>query len=47
MKPSPEAVLHEQWAMLDRYCVECHNDAEFTADLSLQGVGRGGPSGVP
>jgi hypothetical protein len=37
VKPSPEAVLHEQWAMLDRYCVECHNDAEFTADLSLQG----------
>jgi hypothetical protein len=25
--------------MLDRYCVECHNDAEFTADLSLQGRG--------
>jgi hypothetical protein len=39
VKPSPEAVLHEQWAMLDRYCVECHNDAEFTADLSLQGRG--------
>ena len=22
--------------LLDRYCVECHNDAEFTANLSLQ-----------
>jgi hypothetical protein len=38
-KPSPEAQLQEQWAMLDRYCVDCHNDAEFTADLSFQGRG--------
>jgi hypothetical protein len=37
MKPSPETLLQEQWAMLDRYCVDCHNDAEFTADLSFQG----------
>ena len=22
--------------MLDKYCVECHNDAEFTADLSFE-----------
>jgi hypothetical protein len=36
LKPSPEAVLQEQWAMLDRYCVECHNDAELTADLSFE-----------
>ena len=39
MKPSPEAVLQEQWAMLDRYCVDCHNDAELTADLSFEGRG--------
>jgi len=39
MKPSPEAVLQEQWAMLDRYCVDCHNNAEFTADLSFEGRG--------
>ena len=25
--------------MLDRYCVECHNDAELTADLSFEGRG--------
>ncbi len=36
-KPSPEALLEEQWAMLDRYCVDCHNDAERTADLSFEG----------
>jgi len=37
LKPSPEAMLEEQWAMLDRYCVDCHNDAERTADLSFEG----------
>jgi len=26
----------EQWAMLDRYCVECHNDAEYTGDVSFE-----------
>jgi hypothetical protein len=36
LKPSPEAQLQEQWAMLDRYCVDCHNDAELTADLSFE-----------
>ncbi len=39
MKPSPEAQLQEQWAMVDRYCVDCHNDAELTADLSFEGRG--------
>ena len=37
IKPSPEAALQDRWAMLDSYCVECHNDAEFTADLSFEG----------
>jgi hypothetical protein len=36
-KPSPEAALQDRWAMLDRYCVECHNNAEYTADLSFEG----------
>jgi hypothetical protein len=35
-KPAPEAVLQERWAMLDKYCVGCHNDAELTGDLSLE-----------
>jgi hypothetical protein len=39
LKPSPEALLHEQWAMLDSYCVGCHNDAELTAELSFEGRG--------
>ena len=33
---SPDAVLHERWAMIDRYCVDCHNDAELTGGVSLQ-----------
>jgi hypothetical protein len=33
---TPEAALEGQWAMLGRYCVDCHNDAELTADLSFE-----------
>ncbi len=35
---APETVLHERWAMLDKYCVDCHNDAELTADISFEHV---------
>jgi hypothetical protein len=35
--PAPEAVLAENWAMLNSYCVDCHNNAELTAGLTLQG----------
>ncbi len=35
-RPSPQAQLDDQWAMLGRYCGECHNDAELTADLSFE-----------
>ncbi|HEX7235787.1 MAG TPA: DUF1592 domain-containing protein [Gammaproteobacteria bacterium] len=37
LKPTPEEMLQEQWGMLQRYCVDCHNDAELTADLSFEG----------
>jgi hypothetical protein len=33
---SPDAVLHERWAMIDRYCVDCHNDAELTGGVSFE-----------
>jgi len=36
LKPAPEAVLEDRWAMLDKYCTDCHNDAELTGDLSLE-----------
>jgi hypothetical protein len=38
---SPEAALGEQWAMLDEYCVDCHNDAEYTGDISFERVAPG------
>jgi hypothetical protein len=33
---SPDAVLHERWTMIDRYCVDCHNDAELTGGVSFE-----------
>ncbi len=30
-EPSPQ----EQWALLDRYCVTCHNDVELAGDLGF------------
>jgi hypothetical protein len=36
---SPEAQLEDRWSMLGNYCVDCHNDAEFTGGLSLEGRG--------
>lgn len=34
---TPQAQLDEQWAMVDQYCVDCHNDAEFTGGVSFEG----------
>jgi hypothetical protein len=34
----PSAV--EQWAMIDRYCTECHNAAEVAGGLSLEELDR-------
>jgi hypothetical protein len=33
---SPAAVLEDRWTMLDRYCTDCHNDAELTAGVSFE-----------
>lgn len=35
---SPEAALANQWAVLDQYCVDCHNDAEYTGGFSFEGL---------
>lgn len=35
---SPEARLEDQWAMVDSFCVECHNDIDLTGELSLEGA---------
>jgi hypothetical protein len=34
---SPSARLDSEWALIGDYCVECHNDADYTGDLSLEG----------
>jgi hypothetical protein len=34
---SPDARLSDQWAMLGDYCVDCHNNSDFTGGLSFQG----------
>ena len=31
------ADAREHWAMLERYCVDCHNNAEFTAGITFEG----------
>lgn len=36
-------VMDEQLALLDRYCVDCHNDAEYTGGLSVESLA---PDGV-
>ena len=41
---NPDAALGQQWGMLNRYCMECHNNADLTADLSFDGRA---PDNVP
>lgn len=38
MNPSPEAVLADRWGFVNQYCVDCHNDAEYTGDVSFEGL---------
>ena len=34
---SPQGRLESEWALLGDYCTDCHNDADYTGDLSFQG----------
>ena len=34
LRPKP----HEQWQLVDQYCVDCHNDAELAGELSLDSL---------
>jgi hypothetical protein len=36
--PSPEDIAADQRATLARYCFDCHNDVDLTADLSLEAL---------
>lgn len=29
-----------QWAAIERFCTDCHNNAEYTADVSFEGLGQ-------
>ena len=33
----PEVQLAQNWSLLDRYCSDCHNDAEYSGELSFDG----------
>jgi hypothetical protein len=35
------AALRSHWSTFERYCVECHNDAEFTGGISFEGLAPG------
>ncbi|HEX5421640.1 MAG TPA: DUF1592 domain-containing protein [Gammaproteobacteria bacterium] len=35
---SPDAVLAAEWPLLHRYCSDCHNDLDYTADISFDGL---------
>jgi len=37
-RQSPEQALEQQWAFVDQYCSDCHNDAEFTGGISFEGL---------
>jgi hypothetical protein len=41
-EPSPEALRaegREQWPFIERYCVECHNETDLTADIAFDALG--------
>jgi hypothetical protein len=43
-EPSPEALLAQglkQWPFVERYCVECHNEADFAGEISFDRLGPG------
>ncbi len=38
---SPDAELKSEWPLFHKYCSDCHNDIDFTASLSFQGLKPG------
>ncbi len=39
LKPPPES--ESQWALVQDYCIDCHNNAEFSGDVSFEGLTAG------
>jgi hypothetical protein len=44
---TPEEQLAGQWQMLERYCTECHNDAESAGEVTLERVTPGDVAAHP
>jgi mono/diheme cytochrome c family protein len=43
-EPSPEALLAQGkklWPLVERYCVDCHNDADLAGDIAFDNLGPG------
>jgi hypothetical protein len=40
-EPPPEKAVAASWGVFERYCTECHNDAELAGGMSLEGVAPG------
>ena len=38
-EPTVAARAPEQWPLVDRYCTECHNGAEFAGELDFEKIG--------
>ncbi len=34
---APADSLEERWAFVERYCIDCHNDLDYSGDLSFEG----------
>jgi hypothetical protein len=37
----PAAGPPEQWALIESFCIDCHNSTELTGDISFEGLGPG------
>lgn len=37
-QPDPLAAAGKEWEQLDRYCVKCHNDEDFSGGFSMEGM---------
>ena len=35
--PPPQQAVASHWSMFGQYCTECHNNADLTAELTLEG----------
>ncbi|HMB74592.1 MAG TPA: DUF1592 domain-containing protein, partial [Gammaproteobacteria bacterium] len=46
-QPSPQASLANHWDLLDRYCSDCHNDAEYSGELSFDTLQPASVAEVP